>query len=264
MRHGLGRAVDSTKESPWKNKTPHQLQRVQFSSITENDDGNYVQSFSLLIETRSVLQSGFEASITAPKVPVRAGIAADLCRISKSKKLIKGKSIHKRTITMKRAKTPSCFEVNLLTKLKGCKEPVKHCREILESDYGGATHYISSITLGAMEFSEKEFSESDISGSIGGSLGVDQFVSFESKTSATSETHQSSTHQHSIGRKDKEDKVLQEAVVQYALTPIADLVQDSVYREHITEAVRLYMRDKKIQMKGNLTLLCLSCEQLLK
>ena len=249
-RNGLGRAVDSTKASPWKNKTPHQLQRVESGSFTEDNDGNSVESFSLLIETQKALQMKFEGSVTAPKVPIRAGIAADFCRSTHSRMLAKGKRIHRRTITMKRAETCSDFEEKLRSKLDGCKEPVKRCREILESDYGGATHYISSITLGAMEFSKEECSGKKLSASVGGSLGVDSLVSLESKVGGESVRSESSTHQLTIGEIDEENHVLEEAVVQYALTPITDLVQDHSHREHVTEAIKSYMRDRRNKREG--------------
>ena len=71
---GLGRGVDATDRTPWKNKTSFQVRPVTIDNVIGTEEGGGEQSYEREITNASETHGQVRASITDPKATVSIGV----------------------------------------------------------------------------------------------------------------------------------------------------------------------------------------------
>lgn len=98
---GLGRGVDATDRTPWKNKTSFQVRPVTTDNIIGIEEGGGEQSYEREITNASETRGQVRASITDPKATVSIGVEGTYAHSSSSRYKVIGTKVLNRTISFK-------------------------------------------------------------------------------------------------------------------------------------------------------------------
>ena len=98
---GLGRGVDATDRTPWKNKTSFQVRPVTIDNIIGTEEGGGEQSYEREITNASETRGQVRASITDPKATVTIGVEGTYTHSSSSRYKVIGTKVLNRTISFK-------------------------------------------------------------------------------------------------------------------------------------------------------------------
>ena len=262
---GLGKAIDATLKHPWANKKAYQAREVsREEKLLVTNEGCRYESFDEYVETHYEVQGTIETAVKVPSKPIDASVAADLSRSHTHAKRISGKNITTRTISYKMnissAGNPTPLERSLDTwvESKGGKKDGKHtditnsyCRDFLIDILGGATHYVSSITLGAMEYETHVVASDSNRTSTRVKANIPRIGALKTSlhVSKTSTHKQEKSEKIGIFPKDDEKMIAlrtpSEAVIRYAFTPLTALISNSDLRKYLQEAIQQYIESFK-------------------
>ena len=98
---GLGRGVDATNQSPWKNKKSFQVRQVCFDDIMGTEEGGSIQNYKSEVSSSLELQATLKASVSIPQSPVTLGLEGEMSRSSSSSKKVVGKKVINRSVSFK-------------------------------------------------------------------------------------------------------------------------------------------------------------------
>ena len=98
---GLGRGVDATDHTPWKNKSSFQVRPVIIDNIIGTEEGGGEQSYEREITNASETRGQVRASITDPKATVSIGVEGTYAYSSSSRYKVIGTKVLNRTISFK-------------------------------------------------------------------------------------------------------------------------------------------------------------------
>ncbi len=98
---GLGRGVDATNPSPWKNKKSFQVRQVRFEDIMGTEEGGSIQSYKSDVSSSTELQAVLKASVAVPHTPVTLGLEGEMSRSSSTSRKVVGKKIVNRSVSFK-------------------------------------------------------------------------------------------------------------------------------------------------------------------
>ena len=285
---GLGKAIDVTQECPWSKKKPYQAREVEEANLIVTNEGNRYDCFSEYVGTHYEVQGAIEAAVKVPNTPIETSVAADLNRSQTNAKQISGEYITTRTISFKmnilapHSTTPytageffSTLEKNLdewvdnsnlrkgeekcATETCPSKSTCKYssdtnayCRDFIVDVLGGATHYVSSITLGAMKYSTKTISSTATRSTHHATVSVTQGGSAKTSLSLFRKAQYRQENKEKIGifPSEGEKHVIgfrtpAEAVIRYAVTPITILVSNPVLRKYLHQSIQQYIESFK-------------------
>ena len=261
---GLGKAVNITLNHPWIFEESYQAKEAKSEDgICTTSVGNRVEAFEEYAESHFEVLKEIEGWITVPSHTTEISVAADKHRSEIDKKHIKGTAITTRTISFQlgyvsdsrktmSGSTPhgSVFQRNLHAWIEhedrktdeqnesNSKATAEQCREFLLRRLGGATHYISSITLGAMLYRAKTVSETrclprttSFSGSGKASSGIIKSSFRRRQYYEQIGRVPSSVDTHTMHKEDED-------VTRYSITPLTDLVSDKELRGHLQQAIQ--------------------------
>ena len=98
---GLGRGVDATDPTPWKNKTSFQVRPVTIENIIGTEEGGCVQSYEKEVSSLSEIRGLASASVTDPKTAMSVGVEGEYSQSSSSRYRVVGTKVLNRTISFK-------------------------------------------------------------------------------------------------------------------------------------------------------------------
>ena len=230
---------------------------------TENPDnlivvneGNRLKRYSEVIHKYSEVQGSIEASVKVPNLPIESSVAADTHRHSSYTQIIEGTTVATRTIGFRVSLPSDCTEfendLDKWVRERGSKEGGKYqettnsdCREFLVA-HGGITHYVSSITLGAMKYRTKTTKSKTVSYSGKAGLSTERFGSMKAGVSRRKTNLHDEEKYESIGSIGEDKKVPlrspSEAVISYAFTPVTNLVSNEDLRHFLQQAMQQYIQ----------------------
>ena len=293
MDLGLGRALDNTEQHPWEKKSHFQAKPVTLESLSVTQECNKYTDYSEHVENYSNFQAGFETTFQpVPNKPIDVSIAADAQRSCKTVKDINGKTVVTRTIGFKTQDLPcegeefesrlnqwlgsnGCIKCsicdgyqqgycdNFVQKCEKCtrgntfyiENTADVCLEFLKT-LGGMTHYVSSLTMGAMKYTSSSRSIIQIFGESKASVGAYRFARggysvsaskfseiFNTKTYRIGRIPQSSGREHEVVRM----RTMDEAVINYSVTPLTHLIRHSYLELQLHSAIQVYSDE---QLRG--------------
>ena len=266
---GLGKAIDATMKHPWTNKKAYQAREVKDKEeLLVTNEGNRYESFDEYVATHYEVQGTIETAVKVPSKPIDASVAADLSRSHSHANRISGKNITTRTISYKmsclsmKPKNVTQLEKSLDEwverrngKTKDGKyrdETNSYCREFLIDTLGGATHYVSSITLGAMTYETENVSITTNRASTRLKASIPRIGALKTSLSSSKTSQHTQEKREKIGifPKENEEKKIalrtpSEAVIRYAFTPLTALIADSDLRKFLQEAIQQYIQSFK-------------------
>ena len=265
-RLGLGKAIDATTPHPWESKSAYQAKEVKDESITFINEGSREINYSEIVRSYFELQGSIETSVKVPNKPIEVAVAADASRSLSQTRIARGKTIHTRTILFGVGGQQDTKFDDDLTKWSrgnyiGDTDPlivslpekdkpklVQLCYEFL-LNLGGITHYVSSVTLGAMTYFLETYSAKSETAAIRSTTKIPRVGGYTQKTSAIRKVARLRSDGEKIGLMTQDDdraKVAPngEAVIRYAFTPLTSLVSNPVLRDGLQEAVRNYMSEQ--------------------
>ena len=187
-----------------------------------------------------------------PNQPIDVGVAADASRSTRSTKLVQGKIIYTSTVAFKvLADSPSNpvtnFEEDLRRWIKTERDDELtdvNCEEFLRQ-LGGVTHFVSSVTLGAVEHTQTEVFEREMKTSVSTSIGAERVGSSKVKASTRKFNRKMHDERKKIGRFGEKEMVMEQAVVRYAFTSVASLITTDIkLMEAMQKAVVNYTSKK--------------------
>ena len=286
-RLGLGKAIDATTPHPWESKSAYQAKEVKDESITFINEGSREINYSEIVRSYFELQGSIETSVKVPNKPIEVAVAADASRSLNQTRIARGKTIHTRTILFGiggQQDTISKFDGDLTNWIsvsydsdhshyQDLKELIsvlndktsKKSREVSISaegkeilaqlcyefllNLGGITHYVSSVTLGAMTYFLEVYSARSEAAAIRNTVKTPRIGGYTQKTSGVIKYSKSQSKGEKIGRmiqQGERDQVPPdgEAVIRYAFTPLTSLVSNPTLRDGLQEAVRNYMSEQ--------------------
>ena len=232
---GLGKAIDSTNPHPWANKSSYQAKIVTTSNMTWTHEGSHYRHYTEFVDNYFALQGSIESTFKVPNQPIDVGVAADASRSTRSTKLVQGKIIYTSTVAFKvLADSPSNpvtnFEEDLRRWIKTERDDELtdvNCEEFLRQ-LGGVTHFVSSVTLGAVEHTQTEVLEREMKTSVSTSIGAERVGSSKVKTSTHKFNRTVQDEREKIGRIGEKETVMEQAVVRYAFTSVASLITTDI------------------------------------
>ena len=98
---GLGRGVDATDPTPWKNKTSFQVRPVTIDNIIGTEEGGCVQSYEKEVTSLSEIRGLASASVTNPKMAISIGVEGEYSQSSSNRFRVVGTKVLNRTISFK-------------------------------------------------------------------------------------------------------------------------------------------------------------------
>ncbi len=284
---GLGKTIDATLPQPWVNKRAYQAKKFPSKSdLVVTNEGNKVKMMSEQIENYYEMQAQVAAGMEIPNKPIEISIAAESHRSFGTSYSLSATTITTRTVTFnvwrhndgKRMQTDgvveseakprsgykSKFEMDLQRWVKENKgkegsdqgDVRRCCLEFLKA-LGGATHYVSSITLGAMRYhlKRKEFSRTKFAQE--SHIKVTKVTDCKASGSSVSRCSRSKAVYQQIGQVSFDEgeqlkpikfRTPSEAVIQYAFTPLTNLVSDPDLQYNLRLAIRQYLTSFKKRM----------------
>ena len=234
---GLGRGVDATDRTPWKNKTSFQVRPVTIENIIGTEEGGGEQSYEREITNASETCGQVRASITDPKATVSIGVEGTYARSSSSRYKVIGTKVLNRTISFKAhcndsdIKLPpgtDTFEAWL------CKWILKNREEVMQTPIASiqpsshhetvvqkvefhmsdnviaeicnnfisqykVTHYVSSIQLGACGYEVITESRKGHRFGAGSHIGVQKIAAGSASGTHSKSHHKKTTDVRKIG-----------------------------------------------------------------
>ena len=98
---GLGRGIDATNPTPWKNKTSFQVRPVTFINIIGTEEGGCVHSYDREVTSISETRGKASSSVTNPKFAITVGVEAEFDQSSSDRYKVVGMKVLNRTISFK-------------------------------------------------------------------------------------------------------------------------------------------------------------------
>ena len=265
---GMGKAVDSTQKQQWEKKTTYQAKEITgIGDLVVITEGFHKKEFADDVESFHELQANIGASVTISNMPIQIGVAADAQRSFSSSQHMSGTTIITRTIAFKTSHSHSsqvnpekrtAFETDLEHWLgrKGCctdeegkltygDNSSHECLMFLRA-LGGVTHYISSITLGAMEYLTKTIRSTTTVTSSSASVGMKGTASAESGSKFTKKSSGKHKQHSEIGRIPDKGRMIKprstaEAVIRFSVSPLTNLVANDDLKVHLESAIKQYV-----------------------
>ena len=96
---GLGRGIDATNPTPWKNKTSFQVRPVTFESIIGTEEGGCVHSYEREVKSIAETRGKASSSVTNPKSAITVGVEAEFAQSSSGSYKVVGMKVLNRTIS---------------------------------------------------------------------------------------------------------------------------------------------------------------------
>ena len=282
---GLGKAIDVTQKCPWSHKKPYQARKVEQENLIVTNEGNRYDSFCEYVETHYEVQGAIEAAVKVPNKPIETSVAADLNRSQTTTKQISGEHITTRTISFdmnilaprSTTSSPTTLEENLhawvenahsnmrkseetcATETRPSESTFKYpsdtnayCRDFIVDVLGGATHYVSSITLGAMKYSTRTISNTVTRSMHHGAVSMTQGGSAKTSLSLFRKVQRKRENKEEIGifpgegeKHLVELRTPAEAVIRYAVMPITALVSNPDLRKYLHQSIQQYIESFK-------------------
>ena len=261
MMYHLGKAIDITQQNVWAKRLPESPEIVNMGKNVDKsiDHRFYSQTYSVEshIEYQCHVDTRMEVLAPTPIGPVPAAqvhVAADMSR--KLYESLSGKYTLASTArySLLKVKGAKSNLQDMLEKYPKQKEDsdVEWCRKFLEG-HRNMTHYISSITLGAMKFSVTK-----VHGRQAGYGG--QFeVNIPGAAGLNLQRHVQNVDQQSCGMEymrgkfcDDEKTVDMPEVIIYEYEPLSNLVSEQNLKDCLDQAVLQY-RKKRYTKAGNYT-----------
>ena len=283
---GLGKAIDVTQKCPWSKKKPYQAREVKKTNLMVTNEGNRYDSFSEYVGTHYEVQGAIEAAVKVPNTPIETSVAADLNRSQTNTKQISGEYITTRTISFNMnilapsstTPSPTTLEENLrewvknadnsnlrkseetsATETRPSESTFKYspktntyCRDFIVDVLGGATHYVSSITLGAMKYSTKTISSTVTRSTHHATASMTQGGSAKTSLSLFRKAQCKRENKEEIGifPSEGEKRLIRfrtpaEAVLRYAVMPITALVSNPDLRKYLHQSIQQYIESFK-------------------
>ena len=245
---GLGKAIDSTNPHPWANKSSYQAKFVTKSNTTVTLEGSHYRHYTEFVDNYFTLQGSIESTLKVPNQPIDVGVAEDASRSTRSTKLVQGKIIYTSTVAFKVVvDSPSNpvtnFEEDLRRWIKterNDKLTAVNCEEFLRQ-LGGVTHFVSSVTLGALEHTQTKVLTREMKTSESTSVGAERVGSSKVKASTHKFNKTANDEREKIGRIGEKETVMELAVVRYAFTSVASLITTDIkLMEAVQKAVVNY------------------------
>ena len=223
------------------------------SNVICTDEGGALTSYAYEVTSTRELQGKLDLSVTLPNTPVTVDVGIDMSRSLTRTQVTIGKRIHTKTIAFKAnfdediEELDKCIskfaegdanvkKLSFDQRLTLCYKFVKHYH---------ATHYVSSITLGASRFimtSESDYIEKV---SANGKAGYQSIAQAGASASFVNKLMKKHEDQHKVGKMNEESGTVEtEAVVEVAFEPISHLVMKEL-REPLEKALRMYIREQK-------------------
>lgn len=259
---GLGRGIDITCQSPWKNKSSFQVRYPTYEGLIGTEEGGYKHSYQSDLSSTYELQLNLSSSLYVPNIPVSVGVEGELSRSSISSKKIVGERVVNRTISFRSDLSASTtddshdsFEEMLskwilnyighqttdagdsVTQLSGytdnaSKEEKENiitaCAEFINSY--GITHYVNSITMGALEHTVVSEADYSLAVKAGVNFEYIDIATLSSSSSLSRSTKKSKTDAKYIG-KIVDGKVergsYDEAVIEIKILSLNSLINQS-------------------------------------
>ena len=129
---GLGRGVDATDPTPWRNKTSFQVRPVTTDNIIGTEEGGCVQSYEKEVTSLSEIRGLASASVTNPKTAVSIGVEGEYSLSSSNRFRVVGTKVLNRTILFK----DHCHDSDLPPQLESISFEAWLCRWILRQANG--------------------------------------------------------------------------------------------------------------------------------
>ena len=247
--YSLGRGIDITLPNPLDSRCGFTCKLTTGAYTIQKNCATETHKQSLIILSRSEVQAGLKLGATAPQAPVRAFASAQFSRSETMSKRVKYKHVSSNRYDVYKAKRN-----NLETDLEDYRDQHKSdknwCRAFLK-EHGNMTHYVSSITLGAMKY-EMEMTEGR---NLGGRLsaGVDNplGVVMEGSIGLGSDQEWSEAQTGMIGEfSENGETVKKETAIFYEYTLLSHLVTDPKIKKCLDDAIRNYLEECYPQVKG--------------
>ena len=124
---GLGRGIDATSPTPWKNKSSYQVRPVSFDNIIGTEEGGCVQSYEREVTSISETRGRASASITDPKTAITIGVEAEYAQSSSNRYKVVGTKVLNRSISFK----DHCVDSEVQPHLESDSFETKLCKWIV-------------------------------------------------------------------------------------------------------------------------------------
>ena len=228
-------------------------------------EGSHYRHYIEFVDNYFALQGSIESTLKVPNQPIDVGVAQDASRSTRSTKVVQGKIICTSTVAFKvLVDSPSNpvtnFEEDLKRWIKTEWDVKKHTSDELTDDeirlnlceeflrqLGGVTHFVSSVTLGAVEHTQMKVLAREMKTSESTSVGAERVGSSKVKASTHKFNKTVNDKSEKIGRfgEKEKDTVKEKAVVRYAFTSVASLITTDIkLMEVVQKAVVNYTNQK--------------------
>lgn len=263
-RMGLGKGLDCTLVHPWTSKTSYQAQDVREAELEVITEGQHLKHFLELAEDYVNIHAGLENTLESPSYRCDGGVAADAHRTHGETHVLRGRMVLTRKVGFRVASPgegdsrKSRFEQQLERFIQRersspmepgvSKSEPELCYDFIHL-VGGMTHFVSSISLGAMEYCVTRMPGRVEAGAGQGS----SMASVRRRINSIRGTRRATaTVSEKIGRI-REDGVkagsADEGVLRYSYMPLTSLVRQPQLASHLKHALKLYVR-KRLRRKS--------------
>ena len=205
---------------------------------------------SLIILSHSEVQAGFRLGAAIPQTPLKAVASSEFSRSTTQSKRVTCKYVCSNRYDLYKAEHNNLEEE--LTKYRHQHEGVDEnwCRAFLK-EHGNMTHYISSITLGAMTYEMQTTEERNLRTKLG--AGVDSPLGgvIEGNIGLKREHGWSEIQKGMIGKFEEDGKtVIQERAIFYDYAPLSQLITDENMKQCLEDAVKSYLEERYLPVEG--------------
>ena len=273
----LGRVVNTNKSDPWTDfaNTPYTALKADipdtWNAIMEipttksrhdvqyTYSGAHYESFEEYALKYSEWHGKIAATITSPNAPVKGSVAADKHREVIKTRVVMGVSVTLGTCSFITAPALATteFQIDFEEWLKGQnleESSVESCKKYLNDVLRGATHYISSVTLGASIYATRTVSQVNSSASGEIEAAVPHLPSATLQLGRSKSTSQIKQFNLKLGTIDEDAKIdmSDQAVIRYEFTPLTDLMSKDELRKDMTVAIQENMATVSEDERKNL------------
>ena len=262
---GLGKGLDCTLVHPWTSKTSYQAQDVRETELEVITEGQHLKHFLELAEDYVNIHAALESTLESPSYRCDGGVAADAHRTHGETHVLRGRMVLTRRVGFRVASPgegdvrKSRFEQQLERFIQRersspmepgvSKSGPELCYDFIHL-VGGMTHFVSSISLGAMEYAVTR-----LQGRVeaGASREGSSVASVQRRINSIRATRRATaTVSEKIGRI-REDGVkagsADEGVLRYSYMPLTSLVSQPQLASNLKQALQLYVR-KRLRRKS--------------
>lgn len=149
---GLGRGVDATDPTPWRNKSSFQVRPVTTENVIGTEEGGCVQSYEKEVTSVSETRGLASASITNPKTAVSIGVEGEYSQSSSNRYRVIGTKVLNRTISFK----DHCDDADIQPQMHFLSFEAWLCRWILRKAGVKVNMETKKLTQQLVEFEKKK------------------------------------------------------------------------------------------------------------